>query len=373
MTASLLSRYQKPYVPAYVDSEIEAFVRYHLDLRNARDIVLLTRIKDGRIVGANRAAVGAYGYSRRELLRLTLTNLSAPETQDAQAVFVRRAYSESVAFQVSHRRRDGSTFTAEMTSASVILAGQKLLLHVVHDGALYVQAYHPLQQSDEIYQSLVDGARRAQADELQYNKVELITKYDATLTAWAHILEVRGAEPLGHIERVVELTEQLAIAMGVRDRELVYIRHGALLHDIGKLRIPDSILTKPGPLDKDEWDIMRRHPEFAYQMLAPIEFLRPMLDIPYCHHERWDGTGYPRGLVGMQIPLSARIFAVVDVWDALRSDRPFRKALPDGEAMAYIMELSGSHFDPTVISTFYSLVKGVQFHLPLHQPAFGVL
>lgn len=137
----------------------------------------------------------------------------------------------------------------------------------------------------------------------------------------------------------------------------MHVRRGALLHDIGKLAIPDSILLKPGKLTEEEWAIMRKHPEYAYQMLYPIAYLRPALDIPYWHHERWDGKGYPRGLKGEEIPLSARIFAVVDAWDAMRSDRPYRKALSVEEALAEIEKGAGTQFDPKVVAAFLSLIR----------------
>ncbi|MEW6718352.1 MAG: HD-GYP domain-containing protein, partial [Chloroflexota bacterium] len=136
----------------------------------------------------------------------------------------------------------------------------------------------------------------------------------------------------------------------------VHVRRGALLHDMGKLGIPDTILLKPGPLTEKEWEIMHQHPVYAYELLAPIPYLRPALDIPYCHHENWDGSGYPRKLKGEQIPLVARIFAVVDVWDALRSDRPYRKAWPEEKALAYIQEQAGKHFDPQVVEAFLRTV-----------------
>jgi HD-GYP domain-containing protein (c-di-GMP phosphodiesterase class II) len=139
------------------------------------------------------------------------------------------------------------------------------------------------------------------------------------------------------------------------DEQLVHVRRGALLHDIGKMGVPDRILLKPGPLTDDEWTIMRQHPSFAYEMLAPIQYLRPALDIPYCHHEKWDGSGYPRGLKGEQIPLAARMFAVVDVWDALRSDRPYRRAWPVDRVREHIRDHAGSHFDPAAMAAFLQM------------------
>jgi PAS domain S-box-containing protein len=187
---------------------------------------------------------------------------------------------------------------------------------------------------------------------LQRSNIELSLAYDATIEGWSRALDLRDKETEGHSQRVTEITLRLARAMGMSDKELVHVRHGALLHDIGKMGIPDTILLKPGPLTDDEWSIMRKHPVYAYDLLSPISFLLPALDIPYCHHEKWDGTGYPNGLKEDQIPLAARIFAVVDVWDALCSDRPYRAAWPAEKARSFIMEQSGKHFDPRVVTAF---------------------
>jgi PAS domain S-box-containing protein/putative nucleotidyltransferase with HDIG domain len=192
-------------------------------------------------------------------------------------------------------------------------------------------------------------------ESLQRSNIELVRAYDTTLEGWARALELRDKETEGHAQRVTTLTVQLARQMGLNEAALVHIRRGALLHDIGKMGIPDSILLKPGPLTDDEWTIMRQHPVMAYEMLAPVAYLRPALDIPYCHHERWDGSGYPRGLKATQIPQAARIFAVVDVWDALRFDRPYSKAWPKDKVREHIRSLSGTHFDPQVVEAFLRL------------------
>lgn len=189
-------------------------------------------------------------------------------------------------------------------------------------------------------------------DQVQRSHVELILAYDATIEGWSRALDLRDRETEGHTQRVTEMTLSLARALGVKEEELVHIRRGALLHDIGKLGVPDGILLKPGPLTPEEWEIMHRHPQYAYEMLSPITYLRPALDIPYCHHEKWDGTGYPRGLKGEQIPLAARIFAVVDAWDALSSDRPYRRAWPPEKVRAYLKDEAGKHFDPRVVEVF---------------------
>jgi len=191
---------------------------------------------------------------------------------------------------------------------------------------------------------------------LQRSNLNLVRSYDATLEGWAKALELRDKETEGHSQRVTDMTVRLGKALGLNGDELVHLRRGALLHDIGKMGIPDSILLKNGPLNEEEWEVMKQHPVYAYQMLASIPFLAPALEIPYCHHEKWDGSGYPRGLQGQEIPLAARIFAVVDVWDALSSDRPYRPRWSDEEVLAYLREQSGKHFDPQVVEAFLQLL-----------------
>jgi PAS domain S-box-containing protein/putative nucleotidyltransferase with HDIG domain len=193
-------------------------------------------------------------------------------------------------------------------------------------------------------------------NELQRSNMELSLAYDATLEGWSKALELRDQETEGHTQRVTELTLRLAEAMQVTSVDPLHIRRGALLHDIGKMGIPDRILLKPGPLSEEEWHIMRQHPVYAYKLLSPIANLRLALDIPYCHHEKWDGSGYPRGLRGEEIPLVARIFSIVDVWDALRSDRYYRPAWPEEKAFNYLKEQSGKHFDPEVVKVFSRII-----------------
>jgi PAS domain S-box-containing protein len=192
-------------------------------------------------------------------------------------------------------------------------------------------------------------------ERLQRTTVDLVVAYDSTIEGWSRALDLRDRETEGHSQRVTEMTLVLARALGLSDEFLVHVRRGALLHDIGKMGIPDAILLKPGPLTEEEWAIMRQHPTLAYQLLLPIIYLRPALDIPYRHHEKWDGSGYPHGLRGAQIPLAARAFAVVDVWDALTSDRPYRPAWSRDRVLAYIREQSGYHFDPAVVDAFLAL------------------
>ena len=185
---------------------------------------------------------------------------------------------------------------------------------------------------------------------------DLSSAYDATLVGWSRVLDMRDRATDEHTQRVAEMTVDLAKLTGVSEPQFEHIRRGALLHDIGKMGIPDSILQKAGTLTDSELAIMRTHPEKAYQLLSKIPYLLPAIDIPYCHHEKWDGTGYPRHLKGETIPLAARLFTVVDVYDALTSDRPYRKAWTKEEALDYIKGQSGRHFSPSVVKTFLEMM-----------------
>jgi HD-GYP domain-containing protein (c-di-GMP phosphodiesterase class II) len=195
---------------------------------------------------------------------------------------------------------------------------------------------------------------------LQKNNIELLNAYETTLKGWVDALDMRDHETQGHTQRVTELSIQLARFMGIKDAEDVNFRRGALLHDIGKVAVPDAILNKPGPLTEEEWVIMRKHPLHAYSLLSKSNYLEAALDIPLYHHEKWDGSGYPGGLKGDAIPQAARIFAIVDVWDALTSDRPYRKAWTKKKALQYIQEQSGKHFDPQVVSAFITILRDEQ-------------
>ena len=225
-------------------------------------------------------------------------------------------------------------------------------------GVLEVFSYSKLDPDEDwinFLQSLAEQASIAidntqMIENLQRSNTELSLAYNATIEGWSRALDLRDEETEGHTLRVTEITEKLARAMQFPESQIKYIRWGALLHDIGKLGVPDSILLKPGPLTDEEWVIMRKHPVFAFEMLSPIGYLRQSIEIPYCHHEKWDGSGYPRGLKGEQIPLAARIFAVVDIWDALSSDRPYRNAWPPEKVIDHLKSISGTHLDPQVVT-----------------------
>lgn len=186
---------------------------------------------------------------------------------------------------------------------------------------------------------------------------EIKDAYATTLEGWSHAMEIRDRETQGHSKRVTELTIRMARRMGFSEEELVHIYRGALLHDIGKLGIPDDILHKPGPLDEHEMNIMRLHPQIAVDLISPIDYLKPALNIPRYHHEKWDGTGYPHGLVGETIPLEARIYAIIDVYDALTHDRPYRQKMSEKDALEFITSQAGTHFDPAVLEVFLKEIE----------------
>lgn len=203
-----------------------------------------------------------------------------------------------------------------------------------------------------IHLSIVNKKQKMTLERLSQAKRDLSKAYDETLEGWVYALDLKDEETEHHSHRVVELTMRIAERMGIKEEQLNHINRGALLHDIGKMGIPDSILLKPGKLTEEEWVVIRKHPTYSYQMLSQIDYLSQAIEIPHCHHEKWDGSGYPQGLKGEEIPLSARIFAIVDVYDALTSDRPYRKAWSHERTLEHIRELSGTHFDPRVVELF---------------------
>jgi putative nucleotidyltransferase with HDIG domain len=230
-------------------------------------------------------------------------------------------------------KADGSLFLASTTIGHMIWNGRPTAQIIIQD--------------------ITEQRKAEETIERSYNDIALA--YDATLAGMVRILDLRHKEADGHTYRVTEMAVRLARALGIRGDDLVHIRRGALLHDIGKMAIPDTILFKTNMLTEDEWALIRKHPEFAYEWLSPITFLRSSLDIPYAHHEKWDGTGYPRGLKGENIPLAARIFAVVDVWDSLRTPRPYRPAWTDEKVRSHIRLLAGTHFQPDIVDVFLTL------------------
>lgn len=245
----------------------------------------------------------------------------------------------------------------EYYGAPLVAKGQlKGVLEVFHEGPINPDPDWTdfLEMIAEQAAIAIDGAQVVES--LRESNEELALAYSATIEGWSRALEIRDHDTEGHTLRVTELTLQLGRELAVDEEELVHMRRGALLHDIGKLGVPDRILLKPSSLEEAEWIEMQRHAELANEMISPITYLNPALEIPFCHHERWDGTGYPQGLAGEDIPWAARIFAVVDVWDALRSDRPYRPAWTREATLKHIQAQSGTHFDPKVVDAFVKLV-----------------
>jgi len=193
--------------------------------------------------------------------------------------------------------------------------------------------------------------------DLQQAYLDLELSYEATIEGWSAAMDYRDQETEGHSKRVTSLTVSLASRLGISEEEITRMSRGALLHDVGKIGIPDSILKKPGPLDDAEWLLMKQHPAIAFDMLSPIPYLKDSLDIPLYHHEKWDGSGYPKGLKGEAIPLAARLFSVIDVFDALTSDRPYRKAWNIDETIDYIRKQAGIQFDPELVTAFISMIE----------------
>lgn len=266
---------------------------------------------------------------------------------------------------ISELSMDILTPPAMIDEGFVSYCGLPLIAKGVVKGVLELyhrQKFDPDQELTDFLDSLARQAAIAidnatLFDSLQRSNLDLSLAYDTTLEGWAKALELRDKETVGHAKRVVEMTLELVRSMGMSSENLKHVRRGALLHDIGKMGIPDNILHKPGPLDDNEWAIMRQHPIYAFELLTPIKFLRLALDIPYYHHEKWDGSGYPRGLEGVRIPLAARVFAIVDVFDALLSERPYRAAWPRDKVFEYIESQKGIHFDPEVVDNFLRIFK----------------
>jgi response regulator RpfG family c-di-GMP phosphodiesterase len=277
-----------------------------------------------------------------------------------------RAALERRSIGIPDLQKDGSEFKrmpliegegfVSYYAAPLIAKGQvKGVLDVLHRSHLEIDEEWMSFFISLAAQAAIAIDNAALFSDLQRSNTELILAYDTTIEGWARALELRDQETEGHTKRATEMTLRLALAMGMDGDELVHVRRGALLHDIGKMSIPDSILLKNGPLTDEEWQMMRRHPAYAFEVLSPIAYLRQALDIPYCHHERWDGTGYPRGLKGEQIPLAARIFSLADIWDALHSDRRYHSAWPEQQIREYIRSLSGTQFDPRVVEAFLNM------------------
>ncbi len=308
--------------------------------RISPDAISITRLSDGQYIEVNEGFSRLTGFTPEEVIGKNnlLFNIWA-NLEESQNFFALMQSAGEITNMEGVFKREGAGVWIGLVSARIIeVDNQPFIISVIRD---------------------ITERKRAEL-ELQRAHHDLAEAYDATIEGWSHVLDLRDKETEGHTQRVTEMTIRLARALNVPEEDIVHMRRGALLHDIGKMAIRDDILQKPGPLTDDEWKEMHQHPEFAYHMLYPIAYLRPALDIPYCHHEHWDGSGYPRALKGEEIPLAARIFTIIDVWDALLSNRPYRKGCTEESVLEYIQKHSGAYFDPHLVDAFLSLYhKGV--------------
>ncbi len=357
--APLASSLVEPRLIAASDA-VEILVRKNedslkRDLGNMRSLTS-SDIQYGEILTSWQARGGAeLGLLGASLAKNVWVSMSIPTRTQALAV---------LALALAVTSLVGINFANQITRPllNLVFASQQ-----VSKGNLQVNV--PPTSNDEI--GYLAQTFNQMVGNLDKSQKALQETYDKTLLTLSKAVELRDRETGDHIERVADMTVRLAILMGIQGEALVHIRRGALLHDAGKIGIPDRILRKSSKLNDEEWAIMRQHPLYAVEMLQPIEYLRPALDIPAYHHEKWDGSGYPGGLKGEEIPLAARIFALIDVWDALRSDRVYRRALPEEKALAIMREGSGSHFDPQVAECFLEHLAEIQNAPPMIEAALG--
>ncbi len=319
---------------ALLDSESQ----FRLLAENASDIISRLAV-DGRILYVSPACQTILGYAPEELIsKNTFDYIHAENRVNVMGLFNGRQTDGLYTFTYQALHKKGHYIWLESSARAVFDPQTNNIVEIQ-------TASRDITERKKSEKALQDAHR------------DLQEAYQRTIEGWVRALDLRDRETEGHTQRVTELTIRVAKTAKFSEEELVHIRRGALLHDMGKMAIPDGILHKPGPLNEEEWEKMRRHPMYAYEMLSPIAYLESALEIPFCHHERWDGSGYPRGLKGEQIPLAARLFAIVDVWDALRSDRPYRKQMAREEVIAYLREKSGSLFDPKLIDVFLSVIE----------------
>ena len=343
---------------------IDVAITGSLEIRLTLDVVLDQVVTHLRVDGA---AVLLYNRGSNMLETAAVRGMRG-EAALSRAV----RYGEGLAGSAAHERRvTGFSDSAGARDDEALLHGERWAAYFAAPlvskgrslGVLEVFNRTPLASTLEwknFFEALAGQAAIALDEaelfnDLQRANADLVAAYDSTLEGWVHALDLRDKETVGHTQRVTEMTVALARLAGFSVDELVNVRRGALLHDIGKMGVPDSILLKPAKLSEGEWKVMRRHPTFAFEWLRKIAYLRPAIDIPYCHHEKWDGSGYPRGLKGESIPLAARLFAVVDIWDALTSDRPYRAKWSPLKVTRYIKSLAGTHLDPNAIDQFFKL------------------
>jgi len=316
----------------------ESEAQFRLLAENASDMIARLTT-GGQVLYISPACKTVLGYDPEELTGMHIFDLiHEKDRRLIQRLFRDGNYSatHTVAYQALHH--DGRFIWLESSGRAVLDPQTNFILEIQT-------------ASRDITE------RKKNEKDLQEAHNNLQEAYDRTIEGWVRALDLRDRETEGHTQRVTEITVKVAEAVGFPTEELIHIRRGALLHDMGKMAIPDEILQKPGPLNEIEWTKMQQHPQYAYDMLHPIEYLRPALVIPFCHHERWDGSGYPRKLKGEEIPLAARLFSIIDAWDALCSDRPYRKKLPHVEVIQYLREKSGILFDAGLVDLFLNIME----------------
>lgn len=328
----------------YVKKAEEELVRlrqYEISLVEHANIWLDVLDQNGNVVIWNKAAEEISGYSKKEVIG---------NAKIWEYLYPDKSYRDEIYSRAMRIMSHGESVQAFETD---------ILTRVGHKKTISWYSRDLLDDSGRTIGSIAIGlditALRESNEALSRANQALTIAYDRTIEGWSRALDLRDEETEGHSQRVTDMTLRLARLAGMSEAELVDVRRGALLHDIGKLGVPDAILFKSDKLSDEEWVQIRKHPEYAHMLLSPIEYLHSALDIPYCHHEKWDGTGYPRGLKGEQIPLAARLFAVADIWDAIRSDRPYRKGWSAEQAMEYIKSLAGTHLDPQAVEYFLSI------------------
>jgi PAS domain S-box-containing protein len=311
--------------------------QFRLLAENSSDIIS-RHDTNGIFLYVSPACRNILGYEPDELIGESFLSYVHPDEAAQLEQFLSSSSWDNPTLAIPYRaRRRNSEYIWLETTARVIYGEENKVIEIQASSRDITER----KESQVALQQAHEGLREA---------------YDKTIEGWVVALDLRDRETEGHTQRVTQMTVRLARELRFTEEEIIHIRRGALLHDMGKMGIPDEILQKPGPLTDEEWLIMRKHPQYAYQMLSPISYLNQALIIPYYHHERWDGSGYPHGLKGDQIPLFARLFAVVDVWDALSSDRPYRKRMPPKEVTEYLQKESGRLFDPYIVEKFLPLI-----------------
>jgi PAS domain S-box-containing protein len=318
---------------------LESEAQFRLLAENASDMIS-RHSTDGTFLYVSPACETLLGYNPSKLIGTPSLEIIHPEDRPQILRLTAESPPTPVVYTISYRARhqNGQYVWLESSARAIVDRNTGEVL--------------------EIQAASRDITERKTAEKALHTAHDNLREaYARTIEGWVRALDLRDRETEGHTQRVSELTLIVARTLGFSDEELLQIRRGALLHDMGKMAIPDEILQKPGPLNDIEWKEMRRHPIYAYEMLSPISYLHGALEIPFCHHERWDGSGYPRGLKGEEIPLAARLFAIVDVWDALCSDRPYRKSMPRNEVVTYLRENAGILFDPKLVDVFLTVIE----------------